>query len=436
MVAIIKTGHSIHRVFNYNENKVKEGVAECIGHGNYPVDVAKMSLDMKLNRLLRQAELNPNCKRNSVHISLNFDPSENHLDNEKLKLIADSYMQKIGFGGQPYLVYRHHDAGHPHIHIVSLKVEQDGKRIDMQNIGRNQSEAARKTIEKEHDLVVAEQQKKLPFQSLRPVDAKIVDYGKTETKKAIQNVLENVLEKYRYASLPELNAVLNQYNIHADRGVESSRTFERRGLHYRVLGKDGKPIGTPIKASLFYNSPTLSFLEKRFEQNRYKNASSKARIKNVLDRILSGKLNTIEEFSKLLKKQGIDVVFRNNEQGILYGITYVDHTTKTVFNGSALGKDYGAKAILERCKNKHSKPQLLPEIATEPQPQQQLQTTTAYSDIKPTTLAESDIMNEDNTGGLLQTILDTEHTSDYIPNSLKKKKRRKKRKGNQNTNNN
>ena len=56
-------------------------------------------------------------------------------------------MEKIGFGEQPYLTYQHFDAGHPHIHIVSVKVRADGSRIDTQNIGRNQSEKARKEIE-------------------------------------------------------------------------------------------------------------------------------------------------------------------------------------------------------------------------------------------------------------------------------------------------
>lgn len=431
MVAIIKTGHSIHRVFNYNENKVKEGVAECIGQGNYPINIVKLHLEMKLNRLLRQAELNPNCKRNSVHISLNFDPSENHLDNEKMMIIADSYMEKIGFAQQPYLVYRHYDAGHPHIHIVSVKVKPNGKRIDMQNIGRNQSESARKTIEKEHGLVVAEQQKKLPFQQLRPVDAKVVDYGQIETKKAIQNVLENVLEKYRYASLTELNAVLNLYNIHADRGTENSRTFERRGLLYRVLGKDGKPIGTPIKASLFYNSPTLAFLEKRFEQNRYKNLSSKARVKNVLDRVLSGQPNTIESLAKLLKKQGIDIALRKNEQGILYGITYVDHTTKTVLNGSALDKEYSAKTILERCQDKQQQPQEISEVKILPQTQQ-FQVSTEHDLLKENIRNENEGGNNDNSDSILQTLLDTENTSDFIPHHLSRKRRRKKRRGDKN----
>ncbi len=96
--------------------------------------------------MLKQASLNENVSRNSVHISLNFDPSEK-LTNEQLKEISDRYMQKIGFGEQPYLVYQHFDAGHPHIHIVSVKVRADSTRIDTNNIGRNQSEKARKEIE-------------------------------------------------------------------------------------------------------------------------------------------------------------------------------------------------------------------------------------------------------------------------------------------------
>jgi len=84
MVTVTKTGNTIHRIFSYNENKVKEGVAECIGAGNYPIDSDKMSLSMKLNRFLKQLELNENVKCNSLHISLNFHPSESHLSKEKL----------------------------------------------------------------------------------------------------------------------------------------------------------------------------------------------------------------------------------------------------------------------------------------------------------------------------------------------------------------
>ncbi len=72
MVAVIKTGHSIGRILNYNENKVKDGKAECISAINYHTDVQQLSFNHKLNRLVKQAALNENVTRNSVHISLNF----------------------------------------------------------------------------------------------------------------------------------------------------------------------------------------------------------------------------------------------------------------------------------------------------------------------------------------------------------------------------
>jgi len=349
MVAVIKTGPSIHRIFNYNENKVKQGVAVCIGAGNYPIDPEKMSLNMKLNRFLKQLELNENVTRNSVHISLNFHVSESHFEKEKLLAMSEDYMNRIGFGKQPFLVYQHHDAAHPHIHIISIKVREDGSRIDMNNIGRNQSELARKAIEREYGLVVAEAQKKEQGSRLKPVSAAKVMYGKTETKAAIQNVLDVVLPQYLYASLPELNAVLRQYNVMAERGMENSRVYDHNGLVYRVLDTNGNPIGIPIKASLFYAKPTMKFLEQKFNENERKRIPSKSRVKNVIDTaFLSGKL-PIKELITKLEKQGIHMLLRQNANGLLYGITYIDHQTKCVFNGSALGKVYSAKGIQERC---------------------------------------------------------------------------------------
>ncbi|KAF2328043.1 relaxase/mobilization nuclease domain-containing protein [Flavobacterium ginsenosidimutans] len=348
MVAVIKTGHSLHRIFSYNENKVQDGQAKCIGEGNYPAAAEDLSRAMKLNRLLHQAALNGNVKRSSVHISLNFHPSENH-SKEKLMEIADIYMEKIGFGQQPYLVYEHFDAGHPHIHLVSVKIKEDGSRIDMQNIGRNQSEKARKEIEKSFNLVRAEGQERAAVLSLKPVPAGRAAYGKMESKKAISSVLQQVLYNYRYASLAELNAVLQLYNIKADRGSEDSRVFKSGGLVYRILDKEGKPAGVPIKASDFAIKPTLAFLEKRFALNASENAFEKKRIRNAVDTAFLQKDMDFEKLFPMLGKEGIHAVLRRSNAGKLYGITYVDHVTKCVLNGSALGKSYSAKGMLERC---------------------------------------------------------------------------------------
>jgi hypothetical protein len=417
MVAIIKTGHSIHNIFNYNENKVKQGAAACIGEGNYPVDADKMNLSMKLNRFMKQTTLNDNVKRNSVHISLNFDPSENH-SKEKLMDIADTYMKKIGFGEQPYLVYQHHDSGHPHIHLVTIKVRADGSRIDMQNIGRNQSETARKEIEKSFGLVTAEGGSKKNNLELLPIRMGKIQYGQIQTKKAIASVLNAILSSYKYASLPELNAVLRQYNVYADRGSENSRIFKANGLVYRILDGQGKPIGVPIKASDFHTKPTLKFLEEKFKVNKNKPTLHSKRIKNGIDLALLNKKPTLTELTKILEKQGINIVLRTNAESILYGITYVDHTTKCVFNGSALGKEYSAKAIQERCGTATPK---TPLMATDKTSVLEIQTPANENQNKP-------ILNNAVTQ-LIDALIQPEYVGNYLPNPLKKKRKKRKRKG-------
>jgi hypothetical protein len=430
MVAVIKVGHSMHRIFNYNENKVKEGVAECIGAENFPLNADEMSLKIKLNYLLRRIELNENVKRNSVHISLNFDPSENDLSKEKLLEIAGVYMQKLGFGEQPYLVYQHYDAGHPHLHLVTTNIEANGKRIDLHHLGIRKSEPARKEIEKMFGLVVADDRKRQQAFRLKPIDARKVQYGRTETKRAITNVLDAVLDRYYYTSLPELNAVLRQYNIMVDRGSENSKIFKGGGLVYRILDEDGKPVGVPIKASDFYQKPTLKFLEEKYAPNEAKRQPFKSRIRNEIDKAFIGKTLTLSELIKQLEKKGIYVSLRQNDAGLIYGITYLDHQTKCVFNGSILGKQYSAKAIQERCQSKEA-------IKSDLQQQPTQRTEGVSLPVLDKTFNVSNAVSHPTTtsvtangSDLMQVLMQPEQAADYIPNQLKKKGKKKRKKRN------
>lgn len=348
MVAVIKTGHSIRGMLNYNENKVKEGKAQCIGQHNYPLDAERLSYAMKLNLMQRQAQLNENVKRNTVHISLNFDPSEVNLPKEKLLEIAGTYMNKIGFGQQPYLIYQHHDAGHPHLHIATINVQANGKRIIMHNIGKEKSESARKEIEQNFNLVKAESHKKI-FYRPDPVSAK-VQYGKVETKKAIESTLMYVINNYRYTSLPELNAVLKLYNIIADKGTENSRLAKHKGLLYHALDTKGNPVGVPIKASRLYANPTLKRLETFFMRSETARSAYKNSIKRTIDlAFLGNKIIMLPQLVKALEKEGIDTVIRQNANGLVYGITFIDHKNHCVFNGSSIGKEYSAKGLQDKC---------------------------------------------------------------------------------------
>ena len=421
MVAIIDSGYSIHRILNYNENKVNQGVAQCIGAANYPVDPDKMSFDMKLNRFQKQFELNDKVKRNSVHISLNFHPSDKDLSEQKLREIADEYMEKIGFGMQPYLVYQHHDAGHPHIHIVTTNIQPNGDRIELRHIAINKSEAARKVIEKQFNLVKAADHKAnaKEYYKHKPVDVETVRYGKLQTKAAIQNVLEHVLKPYKYTSLSELNAVLKLYNVAAERGSADSRMFKHNGLQYRILDAEGKPVGVPIKASLFYSRPTLKTVEKKFKENEVKRMPYKARIKNAIDLALKPNMS-LSDLQNTLLKEGIHMTLRSSEAGQIYGITYIDHKTKCVFNGSALGKQYSAKAIQQRCRKEVQK--------TSVQGPSMSERTWKYvpDQIVPVQPAgqKSFLLQ------LIEDLTSPEYTSTQLPFELRGKKRRKKRKRN------
>lgn len=333
MVTIIKTNSSIRKTIAYNENKVKTGLAQCIGAGNYPVDLERISTDMKLQRFTKRTALNQNTKRNTIHISLNFSPSESY-SKELLMNIAVTYMEKIGFSKQPYLVYQHYDAGHLHLHVISTNIQKDGKGINLYNIGINKSEPARKEIEKLFDLVKAGSQNPKKAFNFQPVSIKRVHYGQVESIKAISDVLSFVLNQYKYTNFSDLNALLGQYNIIAERCGENSKTFLSRGLFYKILNEKGTPIGVPIKASTLSNKPTLKFLENKFKSNTIESTVEKIKIKKIVDFYLS-KFESIDQFTKTLQRRGITTILSKKADG---KITFIDHQTKSIFSNNILSE--------------------------------------------------------------------------------------------------
>jgi len=348
MVAKISIGRSIKGILHYNENKVIDGEAKLILASGFAGEVENMGFEHKLKRFEHLTILKPSVKTNALHISLNFHSSEN-IDDAKMQDIAIAYMESIGFGDQPFLVYRHNDVAHQHIHIATTSVQRNGEPIKTHNIGREVSEPARKKIEKDFNLVVAESKKYKPEPGIQPIEQSVIIYGRLPTKKALSNVLSAVISSYKYTSLAELNAVLKQFNVTVDRGLEETAMYQKKGLIYSILDKQGKKIGIPIKASAFYSKPTLNNLEKRFEQNEEQRKPYKHDLMNRINKVL----DTYQSITKStliseLKKEGISLVFRENEQGRIYGTTFVDHVKKTVFNGSDLGKLYSANALTER----------------------------------------------------------------------------------------
>lgn len=421
MVAKITIPKSIEAALNYNEKKVQKGAAECLYAANYLNEAKNMNFYQKLNDFKMLHNLNSRATTKTIHISLNFDPSEK-LSNNKLLEVANVYMEKIGFGQQPFLVYKHEDAGHPHIHIVSTTIKEDGSRINTHNIGRNQSEKARKEIEQQYGLIKAERQQQLMKPGIKPVDVEKAIYGKSETKRSISNVVSAVFSQYKFTSLPEFNAALKQFNVFADRGKEEGRIYKKHGLVYRILDSDGNKVGVPIKASSIGCKPILDNLEKKFTANEVAKEPVKQRTKNTIDECLQLSPDNMKNLVATLKQKNIYTILRQNTEGRLYGITFVDNQNKVVYNGSDLGKGYSAAALQSKLailnenplaqdetKGGSSSGVLIKENDLNKQQDKIISTTTK---------------NED----LLDVLLSTKEQYDNTPSSLLKKKRKKKRK--------
>lgn len=431
MVAKITCPQNISRALNYNEQKVQQGKAECLYAGNFLKDAHCLNFYEKLHRFEHQNALNERAKTNTLHISLNFDAGDK-LDREKLLKIASAYIEKIGFGRQPYLVYQHHDAGQYPPSYCHFIIEKDGKRINTYNIGRDKSEKARKDLEQEYGLVRAQSKKQMQKAELTPTEqwqqsfvhraasAQKVQYGKMETRRAITNVLDAVVNHYKYTSLAELNAVLKLYNVMADQGNEDSRLYEMKGLYYRVLDELGNKIGVPIKASAFHLKPTLKYLEQKFAANEVLRQPHKQHCKVKIDWALLGKAHTLAFFKEALQKDGIHVVLRKNEEGILYGITYVDLKNKVVFNGSDLGKEYSTKGLMERLANR-----MMQEQAREQKVGQKF----SYTHGKEKALEIQQADEKERCQAFeraMEVVLRPLEQPNYIPGELLKKKRKKK----------
>src|SRR5882757_1698968 len=137
---------------NYNEKKVKEGQAERIYAGNYLKEASDLVKSEIKGRLENIMELNQRVEKKGTNITLSFSPDD-RVYNEMLARIAMEYMERVGFGRQPYVVYRHLDTFAPHLHIVSTNIRPDGKHIHRRYFGGWHLTPVRMAIEEKFGLI-------------------------------------------------------------------------------------------------------------------------------------------------------------------------------------------------------------------------------------------------------------------------------------------
>ena len=328
----------------YHELKLKKGQAEVLAAGNFLKEVKELTYRDKLYQLERLASVNERADKKVLQVFLSFGKGE-HISNAQMEAVGRDYLQAIGFGGQPWLIYRHNDTLHPHAHLVSTTIGADGKSIQLRKADFYESRALTHALEKKYGLEEASWKEEYEQKSRQRLGR--IKEGEDSIYPSMKLILDRVLPEYRYTSLDELNAVLGLYNVQACRGKEDPEGSHQRGLYYRVLGDDGRPTSHYFRAGAFGTHPGVGYLEGRFAVNRIEETEHRRRLTGIIDYSLVGEGISQAAFDRELASQQISVVRADREGGP--GIWYVDHLAKEVYSGRRLGERYSAEAIGKRC---------------------------------------------------------------------------------------
>lgn len=337
----MKNGKNIRGALSYNEAKVRDGKAELIMASRYGCDAVELSFSQKLKRF---TDLNDKCVTssfNTIHISLNFSPDD-LIDTETMQLIARDYMQQLGFEKQPYLVYRHDDTAHPHLHIVTTPVKTNGRTINLHNLAQRKSEPARKSLEEQYNLLKAEGRKQK--EGLSAVDPKLALYGKAETKQAIAQIVRSVADNWRFTNLDEYNLILRQFGVMADLGKIGDRMQKHNGLQYFIINPNGERLSVAIKASSIYSSPTLKNLERKFAASLIKKQATLKYTASGVQFAIS-KARSKRELVDLLNEKKIQLVQVDDKS------IFIDHRNKTLSTAQELGVSQNRMDSLGQSKN-------------------------------------------------------------------------------------
>lgn len=342
MVAKINVGNSLYGALAYNGEKINEGQGRLLAtHKIFDEGTGRLDIRQAVEDFTRYLPEQVRTSKPVVHISLNPHPDDRLTDAE-LTTIAEEYLARLGYGNQPYAVFKHEDIDRHHLHIVTLAVDEAGRKIGDSFI-RRRSKNITRALEQQYGLHPAERKRQTQTEPLRAVDAAAGD-----VKRQVGNVLKGISGRYRFQTLGEYRALLSLYNLTVEECRGEVRGREYRGFVYSATDGKGGKIGNPLKASRF---------GKRYGYEAFERwcAVSKEQIKErkTADMTKATAMAALRrtkgraEFIALMKAKGVDVVLRETDTGRIYGATFIDHRTGCVLNGSRLGKELSANALQE-----------------------------------------------------------------------------------------
>lgn len=339
MIAKISSTENLGGTLDYNFKKVEKGEASILlaaelyqsNDGNYTMEDVLADMQALIPKKCR-------TKKTVFHCSLNPHPDEK-LSDETLMQIAKEYMEALGYGKQPYIVFKHNDIAREHIHIVSLRINGEGKKIN-DKFEKRRSKQITDTLERKYNLIPSSK-----VSGKVETETPKVDIDRGNIKEQVASVIRMVLKHYKFCSLGELNTVLSKYNLAVEEVKMEFRGKKYDGLVYVPTDDKGGKISTPINASDIGHGVGYTAVQNRMQKSRQAVKPLIPTVRNKVLQTMRTSPNTEKELRQRLEEQGVRVVIRKNDNGRIYGITLIDDEQGDAFNGSRLGKGYAANVF-------------------------------------------------------------------------------------------
>ena len=336
MIAKISSTENLGGALGYNFKKVEKGQASILlaaelyqdREGRYTMEEVLADIEALIPKKCR-------TKKTVFHCSLNPHPDEK-LSDERLTQIAKEYMEALGYGNQPYIVFKHNDIAREHIHIVSLRIDGEGKKIN-DKFEKRRSKQITDALERKYNLIPSSKVSEKAVTEMPKVDT-----TKGNIKEQVASALRTVLKHYRFCSLGELNAVLSKYNLAVEEVKTEFRGKKYDGLVYVPTADKSNKVSTPIHASDIGRGVGYTAILNRIQKSKQTVKPLIPTIRNKVLQTMRTSPKTEEELRQRLEEQSLRVFIRKNESGRIYGITFIDDKEGVALNGSRLGKGYAA----------------------------------------------------------------------------------------------
>ena len=339
MIAKISATGNLGGALGYNFKKVEKGEASILlaaelyqdREGRYTMEDVLADMEALIPKKCR-------TKKTVFHCSLNPHPDDK-ISDEQLVQVAREYMEALGYGNQPYIVFKHSDIAREHIHIVSLRVDGEGKKIN-DRFEKRKSKQITDTLERKYNLIPSSK-----VSEKAVTETPKIDTNKGNIKEQVANVVRMVLKYYRFCSLGELNVILSKYNLAVEEVKTEFRGKKYDGLVYVPTDDKSNKVSTPIHASDIGRGVGYTAVQNRMQKSKQTIKPLIPTVRNKVLQAMRTSPQTEKDLRSRLEEQGLHVVIRKNDNGRIYGITFIDDEQGVALNGSRLGKGYAANVF-------------------------------------------------------------------------------------------